>query len=95
MRRKWLKAGALGQSGGQNSRKLVWPWQYAARLGSPHSEPARFTVGKVPTRHMRRVNRLTPKKAVMATYQCARSGGVLVDKQATAVSQTVGTSARG
>ena len=38
------------------------PWQNTARLGSPHSEPARLTVGELPSRHVRRVNRHTPKK---------------------------------
>jgi len=63
------------------------PWQNTARLGSPHSEPARLTVSEPPSRHVRRVNRHTPKKAVMAAYVGAGFGRAVVDRRATVVRQ--------
>ena len=59
------------------------PWRNAARLGSPHSEPARLTVGELPSRHVRRVNRHTLKKAVMAAYDGAGFDRAVVDTRAT------------
>ena len=80
--RKWLKAGAAHlsgcrQFGGPQRRKPRGPWRSAARLGSPHLEPARLTVGNAPTRFARRVQCRTLKKAVMGVYRRAvlRSGG--------------------
>lgn len=56
-------------------------------MGSPHSEPARLTVSELPSRHVLRVNRHTPKKAVMAAYVGAGFGRAAVDKRATVVRQ--------
>ena len=56
-------------------------------MGSPHSELARLTVAELPSRHVRRVNRHTPKKAVMAAYVGAGFGRAAVDKRATVVRQ--------
>ena len=63
------------------------PWRNAARLGSPHSEPARLTVSELPSRHVLRVNRHTPKKAVMAAYAGAGFDRAAVDKRATVTRQ--------
>lgn len=95
MFRKWLNAEVLGQFGGLKCRKLFKPWQRAARLGSPHSELARLTVSKLLTRNVRRVNRHTPKKAVMVIDWHARFGAMSVDKRATIARQAVGTPANG
>ena len=63
------------------------PWRNAARLGSPHSEPARLTVSELPTRYAARVNRHTPKKAVMVAYVGAGFGWAAVDRRATVARQ--------
>lgn len=63
------------------------PWRNAARLGSPHLEPARLTVSELPSRHVLRVNRHTPKKAVMAAYAGAGFDRAVVDKRATVARQ--------
>ena len=72
------------------------PWRNIARLGSPHSEPARLTVREPPTRRAARVNRHTLKKAVMAAYGGAGFGRAAVDRRATAATRKVaGTPAKG
>ena len=50
-------------------------------------EPARLTVGELLTRPVRRVNRHTPKKAVMVIYCRVDFGRVVVDKRATIARQ--------
>ncbi len=65
------------------------PWRNTARLGSPHSEPARLTVSELPTRCAIRVNRHTLKKAVMAAYDGAGFGRAIVDRRATVARQGV------
>lgn len=63
------------------------PWQNVARLGSAHLEPARLTVSELPNRYAQRVNRHTPKKAVMVIYFRAGSRRADVDKRATVAPQ--------
>lgn len=50
-------------------------------------EPARLTVGELLTRPVRRVNRHTPKKAVMVIYRRAGYGRTAVDTRATITRQ--------
>ena len=64
-------------------------------MSSPHLELARLTVSKLLTRNVRRVNRHTPKKAVMVIDWHAGFGAVTVDKQATIARQAMGTPANG
>lgn len=71
------------------------PWQRAARLGSSHSEPTRLTVGNLLTRSVQRVNRPTPKKAVMVIYRRAGCGRAPVDTRATAAWHGSGYSRQG
>ena len=72
------------------------PRRNIARLGSPHSEPARLTVREPPNKRAARVNRHTPKKAVMAAYVGAGFGRAAVDRRATATPRRVaGTPAKG
>jgi len=68
------------------------PWQCAARLGNPHSEPARLTVSKLPIRPVLRVKCHTLKKAVMAIYRRAGFAQAAVDKRAIGVWQGAGYS---
>ena len=63
------------------------PWQNTARSGGPCSEPARLTVSELPTRYAARVNRHTPKKAVMVAYVGAGFGWAAVDRRATVARQ--------
>ena len=71
------------------------PRRNIARLGSPHSEPARLTVSESPIKRAARVNSHTLKKAVMAAYGGAGFDRAAVDTRATVATRKVaGTPAK-
>ena len=94
--RKWLKAEAFpGNSAVRTAASCSDLGSAPHGWVAPIQSLAGLTVSKLLTRCVRRVNRLTPKKAVMTNYRHAGESRVAVDTRATVAMQAAGTPAKG